>query len=125
MVTAISPRQEPNGLLIQVVAALDSCFCLIRPRRHRHVAWLTAVIGLRALCSLPFTTKTGAKHPFIKAPAPHDTCGSCWLCIRHSLTDYGFMLECRFLLLYVNSFQLVTKEKNFFKHITQTVVIYF
>ena len=37
-------------------------------------------------CSLPFTTKTGAKHPFSKAPAPHDTCGSCWLCGRH-LTD--------------------------------------
>ena len=103
--TAISPRQ--NGLLTQLVAAVDSCFCLIRPHRHTQ-----AEIGPRALCGLPFTTKTGAKHPFIKAPASHDTRGSCWLCVRN-LTDCGFMFECHFLLLYVNSFQLVTKEKTF------------
>ena len=70
-------------------------------------------VSMRALCSLPFTTKTGAKHPFIKAPAPHNTCGSCWLCVRH-LTDCGLMFECHFRLLYVNSFQLVTKEKKNF-----------
>ena len=35
---AISPRQEPNVLLTQVAAAMDSCFWLIRPHRHTHVA---------------------------------------------------------------------------------------
>ena len=39
--TAVSPTQGPNGLLTQVVAAMDSCFCLIRPHRHTHVAKLT------------------------------------------------------------------------------------
>ena len=42
---------------------------------------------------LPFTTKTGAKHPIFKAPAPHNTCRSCWLCIRY-LTDCGLVFEC-------------------------------
>ena len=35
------------------------------------------------------------------------------LAVRKHLTDCGFMFECHFLLLYVNSFQLVTKEKTF------------
>ena len=75
--------------ITQVVAAMDSYFCLIRPRQHIIADRQNYNVGPRALCSLPFTTKTGAKHPFIKAPAPHDTCGSCWLCVRH-LADYGF-----------------------------------
>ena len=35
-----------------------------------------AAIGLKALCSLPFTAEADAKQPFIKAPAPHNTFGS-------------------------------------------------
>ena len=31
------------------------------------------------------------------------------------------MLECRFLLLYVNSFQLVTKEKKLFQAVFEKV----
>ena len=51
-------------------------------RAHQH-----GIADGRKICSLPFTAKTGAKHPIIKAPAaPQNTCGSCWLCLRH-LTD--------------------------------------
>ena len=91
--------------ITQVVAAMGNCFCIITPHQH-------SIAESRAFCSLPFTTKTRAKHPFIKAPAPYNTFGSCWLCVRH-LTDCGFVFECHFHLLFVNSFQLVTKEKYF------------
>ena len=83
------------------------------PRRRERISNQSGRASGHTPRSLPFTTKTGSKHPIIKAPAPHDTCGSCWLCVRHFLTDCGFMFECHFLLLYVNSFQLVTKEKTF------------
>ena len=51
----------------------------IEPANHEATAPPT-----RALCSLHFTAKT---------PAPHHTCGSCWLCIRN-LADHGLVFEC-------------------------------
>ena len=44
------------------VAAIDSCFGLVRP--HQHGIAVGQKIGLKALCTLPFTTEAGAKHPF-------------------------------------------------------------
>ena len=44
------------------VAPMDSCFDLVRP--HQHGIVVGQQIGLKALCSLPFTTEADAKHPF-------------------------------------------------------------
>ena len=44
------------------VAAMESCFGLVRP--HQHGIAVGQKIGLKALCTLPFTAEAGAKHPF-------------------------------------------------------------
>ena len=42
---------------------MDSCFSQVRPRQHGIMS-RRAEEGLKALCSLPFTNKAGAKRPF-------------------------------------------------------------
>ena len=49
--------------MTRAVAAMDSCFGLVRPHQHG-IAVAGQQIGQKALCTLPFTAKTGAKHPF-------------------------------------------------------------
>ena len=51
-----------HNLITRVVAAMDSCLGLVR----RHQIWHSrrAEIGLKALCTLPFTVEASAKHPF-------------------------------------------------------------
>ena len=44
-------------------------------------------------CSLPFTAQAGTKQSFIKAPAPHNTCGSYWLFVRYCV-DRGLVFQC-------------------------------
>lgn len=46
--------------ITRLVAAMGSCFCLIRSHQHG----IALEIGLRTLCSLPFTAEAAAKHPF-------------------------------------------------------------
>ena len=45
------------------VAAMDSCFGLVRPHQHG-IAVAGQQIGQKALCTLPFTAEAGAKYPF-------------------------------------------------------------
>ena len=45
--------------ITRLVAAMGSCFCLIRSHQHG----IALEIGLRTLCSLPFTAEAAAKHP--------------------------------------------------------------
>ena len=47
--------------ITRAVAAMDSCFTLVRPCQHSIA--VKQIIGLQALCALPFTAKVGAKHP--------------------------------------------------------------
>ena len=41
---------------------MDSCFGLVRP--YQHGIAVGQQIGLKALCTLPFTAEVGAKHHF-------------------------------------------------------------
>jgi len=48
--------------ITRAVAAMDSCFCLIIASSAWHNR--QAEIGLKALCSLPFTAEAGTEHHF-------------------------------------------------------------
>ena len=51
-----------SGHITRAVAAMDSCFSLVRP--YQHGIDVGQKMGLNVLCSLPFTAEASAKHPF-------------------------------------------------------------
>ena len=58
--------------ITRAVVAMDSCFGLVR--LHQHGVAVGQQIGLKALCTLPFTAKAGAKQSPICGP----TAIPCW-----------------------------------------------
>ena len=56
---------------------MDSCFSQVRPRQHGIMS-RRAEEGLKALCSLPFTNKAGAKRPFKRLLHTTHVGAGCW-----------------------------------------------
>ena len=75
--------------ITRAVAAMDSCFGLIRP--HHHGIAVRQKIGLQALCTLPFTAEAGAKHPFKVIP---QYCIAHLYCARFSRHQRAHMSAC-------------------------------
>ena len=61
-VLASALRVRTRSHITWAVAAMDSCFGLVRP--HQHGIAVGQKIGLKALSILPFTAKAGAKYLF-------------------------------------------------------------
>ena len=80
--------------------------------RHARVAYLTGRNRTKSLMLTALYYQDRCKALLFKSPSSTRHMWELLPCVRH-LTDCGFMFECHLLLLYVNSFQLVTKEKTF------------
>ena len=52
--------------ITRAVAVMDSCFGFVRP--HQHGIAVGQKIGLKALCTLPFTAEAGARQRQVHRP---------------------------------------------------------
>ena len=75
--TSDTLKHQPTAWPVPYACAQQWLWQLWTAGSMHGLAWHSrrAEIGLRALCSLPFTAQAGGKHPFIKAPVPHNTRG--------------------------------------------------